>query len=631
MIVVFLCGAAVILPEPIRNERIVVASEINLPSGSLIAFSSDNRNQLAESTHYDIWTLDPIYPTNLRQLTNTTEDDLMSVWSPDGDKIVFARYFPYRIGHNEYASLWVIDKDGPIGSEAMILDWWFVGGGGIQPYFWYTADDGDRIYYMKDPGGSCDFYWIYANGEPDQAENLVMGGESICQADLSPDGNSLVFNYYGNAALYTANFIVDQGTTRIENITPFIIDFDIVSHPHWSPDGNQISFGRFYGSGEDVYVVDVLNQESPRQITESNNSWQNSWSPDSNWIVTSEFGGIAFYPINIITNPKNLLADDGIKDIFPDWSPFFSTEKLTNTSFETYIPIGWQDGRQIVSTEGPDCGFGNAHTGNCSWRFNGDGSSKRIFMRFKTPGGLKGDSFVLSIYRKGLSVPAADGAFVKAIFFYTDGSQGSFKFNLDTGNLTTWEQFTLPFVAARDYKRVKIALFYKKASGSMLLDDISLTKNGGGELLENISFETYKPDDWILAKEIVPNEGPDCWAGNSYSGSCAWMFFGDGSNKRLLRRVKHNGSAGDAIMISVIRKGLGVPDAAGAYIKVEIFYTDGTSDIKRVDLDTGDLSVWEVISQGFTATKDYKRFNLDLFYKKSFGTMWLDNISLLVP
>ena len=313
-------------PEPTipplpTSTYISSPTEDSFPSDTLIAFSSDNRNQLGESTHYDIWTMDPNYPTNLRQHTNTTEDDLMSVWSPDGERIVFARYAPFRIGHNEDASLWVIDRDGLIGSERMILDWWFVGGGGIQPYFWYAADDGDRIYYMKDPGGSCNFYWIYADGERNQPENPVIGGESICQADVSPDGNSLVFNYYGNAEFYTADFIVDQGATRIENIAPFLIKFDIVSHPHWSQDGDQIAFGRFYGPNADVYITDVENKQSPRKITLSNNTWQNSWSPDSNWIVTKEFGGITFYPVNINSKPIYFLTDDGIMENFPDWSP----------------------------------------------------------------------------------------------------------------------------------------------------------------------------------------------------------------------------------------------------------------------------------------------------------------------
>jgi len=167
------------------------------------------------------------------------------------------------------------------------------------------------------------------------------------------------------------------------------------------------------------------------------------------------------------------LLMDGDKAVTATFTVITYSELLTNTSFETYIPTGWQDGRQIEPYDGPDCGTGHDRTGNCAVHFEGDGSSKRIFMRYKL-GGVAGDNFMLSIYRKGANVPVADGAFVKATFFYKDGTQEVFKVNLDTGNLANWEQFTLPFSATKDYKRVNLDLFYKKASGTMWLDDFSL-------------------------------------------------------------------------------------------------------------------------------------------------------------
>jgi len=306
------------------------------------------------------------------------------------------------------------------------------------------------------------------------------------------------------------------------------------------------------------------------------------------------------------------------------------TNILSNTSFETFIPVGWQDGKEIAPNEGPDCSNTNDHSGSCALHFDGDGTNKRIFMRYKLAG-VAGDSFSLSIWRKGVSVPAADGAFVKATLYYKDGTQEVFKVNLDTGNLSTYQQFTLPFTAAKDYKRVNLDLFYKKASGTLWLDDISLKRNGGAELLENTSFEIYKPDDYMTSVEIDANEGPACGGSLAHTGNCAVHFDGDGSNKRLLQRVRKAGSAGDPISISIWRKGASVPGAGGAYVKVEIFYTDGTSDIIRMDLDTGNLAVWEEFTTDFTAAKDYKRFNVDLFYKKNSGTMWLDDINLLVP
>jgi len=315
-----------------------------------------------------------------------------------------------------------------------------------------------------------------------------------------------------------------------------------------------------------------------------------------------------------------------ISDYYPGQC---GTNILTNTSFETYIPVSWQDGWEIDPTDGPDCGTEHARTGNCAMHFEGNGTNKRILMRFKLTGTAE-DNFSLTIYRKGLNVPSQGVSIVRAILFYLDGTREVFNVNLNTGNVNLWEQLNLPFSAAKDYKQVNLLVFYTKASGTMWLDDIRLNRNGGVELLNNTSFETWKPDDYLLAENFTPDDGPVCTPAEVYSGNCSLRFVGDGTSKRLLMRVQHAGNAGDVLTFSVMRKGVALPIGA-SYVNVILVNVDGTLSHNILWLHQGDWSTWNERTFDITAAKDYKWINVNIFYKKPTGTIWLDDISLLAP
>ena len=115
-----------------------------------------------------------------------------------------------------------------------------------------------------------------------------------------------------------------------------------------------------------------------------------------------------------------------------------------------------------------------------------------------------------------------------------------------------------------------------------------------------------------------------------FSGDCSLRFVGDATTKRLLMRVREAGSAGDVLTFSVMRKGSSVPVGA-AYVNVLIVHTDGTVDHNILWLHPGNQSQWEERLLEITAQKDYKWINLNIFYKKDTGTIWLDDISLLAP
>ena len=277
--------------------------------------------------------------------------------------------------------------------------------------------------------------------------------------------------------------------------------------------------------------------------------------------------------------------------------------------------------------EGPDCGAGNAHTGNCSLRFNGDGTFKRVFS-LNPYSANAGDEFTLSLYRKGADVPSEAHTYANIILFYTDGTRETFILWLHQGtDLSAWQERSMTVTAAKDVKRYNLNIFYKKASGTLWVDDISVTHNGGGNLVPDPSFEIWKPDDWMLSENFTPDDGMACGAGDAYVDSCGLTFVGDGTSKRLLMRVRETGSAGDVLTFSVMRKGVDLPIGA-SYVNVILVNTDGTQSHNILWLHQGDWSTWSERMMEITAAKDYKWINLNIFYKKDTGTIWLDDISL---
>jgi len=202
--------------------------------------------------------------------------------------------------------------------------------------------------------------------------------------------------------------------------------------------------------------------------------------------------------------------------------------------------------------------------------------------------------------------------------------------HLKPGNINVWEEKTITVTAAKNVKRYNLNIFYKKASGTLWVDDISLTVNGGANLVMDPSFETWKPDGWMLSEHFTPDDGLACGAGDAYVDSCGRTFVGDGPSKRLLMRVRHAGNAGEVLTFSVMRKGVALPTGA-AYVNVILVNVDGTQSHNILWLHQGDWSTWGERTFDITAAKDYKWINVNIFYKKPTGTIWLDDISLLKP
>ncbi|MBO3696807.1 amidohydrolase family protein [Roseivirga sp. E12] len=98
--------------------------------------------------------------------------------------------------------------------------------------------------------------------------------------DVSPDGQSIVFDFLGD--LYTMPISGGTATQLTEGM-----QFD--SQPRFSPDGTKVIYISDESGGENVWTVEVDSKEK-KQITKGNtNAYQGpEWSPDGKYMIASK-------------------------------------------------------------------------------------------------------------------------------------------------------------------------------------------------------------------------------------------------------------------------------------------------------------------------------------------------------
>ncbi len=100
--------------------------------------------------------------------------------------------------------------------------------------------------------------------------------------DVSPDGESIVFDFLGD--LYTLPISGGEATQITEGM-----QFD--SQPRFSPDGKKVVFISDASGGEAVWTIDLSSEEmEKKQITKGkSNEYQSpEWAPDGKYIIASK-------------------------------------------------------------------------------------------------------------------------------------------------------------------------------------------------------------------------------------------------------------------------------------------------------------------------------------------------------
>ena len=281
--------------------------------------------------------------------------------------------------------------------------------------------------------------------------------------------------------------------------------------------------------------------------------------------------------------------------------------------------------RNLEIADGRDCAV--AKTGSCSWKLTGNGAEKRIMYHYR-PDGSAGDTFDLSIWRKGLSTTGAGYAVIDIFVIHQDLSNDHIVFNLQSGDMSQWEQKQISFSATEDYQLIVVSVVYKKPGGTFWVDDFSLVRNSSTELMQTGSFETVMPATWMTARNMQVADGRDCAVAKT--GSCSWKLTGNGVEKRIMYHYRPDGLAGDSFDLRIWRTGVNTSGAGYVVLDIFVIHQDLSTDHIVFNIQSGDMSQWEEFLINFTASEDYQLIVVSVVYKKSGGTLWIDDISLIL-
>lgn len=140
-------------------------------------------------------------------------------------------------------------------------------------------------------------------------ENLITGFEA------GLEGKRMLFVARGD--LFTAP--AENGLTRNLTHSPGVFEREAT----WSPDGNTIAFVSDETGEEEIWTIDQLGREEPRQLTSGSKTRYSelSWSPDSRFVAYRD-ADARLLVLDTDTKKVTQVADDGTKfGLTYNWSP----------------------------------------------------------------------------------------------------------------------------------------------------------------------------------------------------------------------------------------------------------------------------------------------------------------------
>ena len=189
----------------------------------------------------------------------------------------------------------------------------------------FAAHHKPQIAFASARDGNSEIYVMDADGK--NQTRITNHPAADFQPSWSPDGKKIAFTSRRNGGNIQI-FVMDSDGKNPIRLTNEAWD----QNPDWSPDGQKIAFTGYKHAGgggdiwnTDIYVMDPDGTNRKRLSRIPGNSFNPSWSPDSQRIafVNSRPGATEIYVMNADGSRQKSLTHDGGRDYKrePSWSP----------------------------------------------------------------------------------------------------------------------------------------------------------------------------------------------------------------------------------------------------------------------------------------------------------------------
>lgn len=255
----------------------------------------------------------------MRRITSAPAEsstgDVSPAFSPDGRKLVFARF-----GGGLKSDLYLLDLGDDLIPRGEPRRLTFTESLTTSPVF--TADGRDIVFSSGGMMGDASLWRVPVSGSGPPQRLPSFGGRGSSFPAISRQGNRLAYvAARRDVDIWQMNLPgADGGAGKaVELISSSRRD----EEPRYSPDGNSITFNSTRSGSNEIWKCDADGSNAV-QLTSLGSSMTNMprWSPDGKQIVFSSDaeGSSDIYVVNADGGTPRRLTTDPSGDIFPTWS-----------------------------------------------------------------------------------------------------------------------------------------------------------------------------------------------------------------------------------------------------------------------------------------------------------------------
>jgi Tol biopolymer transport system component len=307
---------------------LTVVALLAVPGVALTAFPGENGRIAFDSDRdgpdADIWTINPDGSDPLNLTADSTGEDLLAAWSPDGERVAFTRDTDGLQGLED-SEIWLMRADGS--RQKQITD---NAEYDLEPAW---SPSGRRIAFQRDPDldGPIDGeIWLMradGSGERQLTDNEVEDNEPA----WSPDGRRIAFHRDADPAPNAVNIEVYDMRPNGSGVRQLTDAPGFDGGPNYSPDGRKIAFDSERDGDPDIWVM-RRNGDDPTQLTGEDPAEEaveilTAYSPDGKFIAFSSTRDSAdpnifeVYVMRSDGTDETNLTNNPANDINPDWQP----------------------------------------------------------------------------------------------------------------------------------------------------------------------------------------------------------------------------------------------------------------------------------------------------------------------